>query len=118
MQLAGLDADLRQLVAIDNLTTHEYGLYSRNRAVDALLHQTDVGGNQILRNQACNNIRQFDVKVDHGFVVLETKAQSRYLWEELGKRLALHLLRLLDGIAGVYGQLFELVEGIGLLGCG
>ena len=126
LQFAGLDADLCQPVAIDDLTTHEDRLYGRNGAVDTFLHQADVGGYQTLRNQTGKNVRKFDVIVYHGFVVLESKTHSRYLREKLRKRLALHLFRLLDGVAGrtevvviLDGKLLQLVKGIsGLCCCG
>ena len=88
------------------------------------IHQADVGGYQTLRNQTGKNVREFDVIVYHGLIVLESKTHSRYLWKELRKRLALHLFRLLDGVAGrteavviLDGKLLQLVKGISGLRC-
>ena len=122
LQFAGLDTDLRQLVAIDDLATHEDGLNGGNGAVDTLLHQADVGRNQAFRYQVGEQIRHFDVNVNHGLVVLKCKTQSRYMGKVLRQRLALHLLRLLDSVAGraevvvvLDGQLLQLLKRINAL---
>lgn len=125
LNLIGCNSYLGQFITIDDLSTHEYRLNGRDRAEHTTLPHTDVGWQlEAARQQTGQLGRHLEVDFQHGLIKGDGCTCCRECRKILGECLTLLLLRLLDSITGrvevvvvLNGQLFQLVEGIGLLGC-